>query len=59
MSASWRLTTTLHVIPAEDIQDHEESPLCWCKPKYVDEGIFVHRVFSEKYPAHEREAQWE
>jgi hypothetical protein len=30
-----------HVIPINDLREHECSEGCWCKP-YDDEGVWVH-----------------
>lgn len=32
----------LHIIPINDLREHEESPNCWCKPKVIDDvGVGV------------------
>lgn len=39
---------TYHILPINDIEDHEESSTCKCKPKVVfenNEMIIVHNSF--------------
>lgn len=32
-----------HVIPTNDLREHEASPSCWCKPTPdEDHDVFVH-----------------
>jgi hypothetical protein len=42
-----------HVIPRDDLRDHEDSADCWCKPQEDDEtpGLFIHNSLDgrEKY----------
>jgi hypothetical protein len=33
--------STLHVVPLNDIREHEDSSDCWCKPN-LDEGVWIH-----------------
>lgn len=33
--------TVIHVLPINDLCEHEETETCWCKPRY-DEGVIVH-----------------
>lgn len=49
--------SAVHVMPTNDIQEHEESLLCWCKPKLVEENLIFHNVFSDAYPIEERDIQ--
>ncbi len=32
-----------HVIPIEDLKEHEESPECWCNPTET-EAVWVHNA---------------
>jgi len=44
-----------HVLPNNDLKDHEETGLCWCKPTYED-GVYVHNSMDgrEKFETGER-----
>ena len=35
-----------HVIPVNDLKDHEMTQKCWCKPTedYVCPGLFIHHA---------------
>jgi hypothetical protein len=48
----------LHVIPIDDLRDHETSEACWCKPTPDDEepSVFIHHAMDgrEAYEAGER-----
>ncbi len=37
----------IHVLPINDLKDHEESEKCWCKP-VVDEGVCVHNSMDQR-----------
>lgn len=41
----------IHVMPTNDIKEHEESILCWCKPKYDEQEpkLIIHNAFAESY----------
>ncbi len=45
-----------HVIPINDIRDHTESVVCWCKPEFKD-GVYMHNSMDrrEEYERGERE----
>jgi hypothetical protein len=50
--------TTIHVMPRDDLREHEESEFCACKPKvkYTGEGrVIVHN----SYDGREVLEQWE
>ena len=32
-----------HAIPVNDLQPHEETPLCWCKPRLVKD-VYAHNA---------------
>ena len=35
----------LHVIPLNDLREHEVSPTCWCRPTPDEEhDVFVHHA---------------
>lgn len=39
-----------HIIPLDDLREHEESKDCWCKP-YEDEqtlDIWIHNALDER-----------
>lgn len=41
----------IHVIPINDIKEHEESINCWCCPTRdkEDPTVIIHNVFAEEY----------
>jgi hypothetical protein len=41
----------IHVMPINDIKEHEESLLCWCNPKQDTEepNVIIHNAFAEGY----------
>ena len=51
--------TTRHVIPIDDLRDHESSQVCWCNPTEDEEcpNLFVHHSMDgrEDYETGERE----
>ena len=41
----------IHVVPINDLREHEASVDCWCKPTEDDEGwpdIWVHHSMDER-----------
>lgn len=46
-------TETLHVIPVDDLRDHEATPTCWCRPTPLEDppNVFLHNAMDgrEKY----------
>ena len=42
----------MHVLPINDLREHEESRDCWCHPAY-DEGIVIHNSMDGR-EAHEQ-----
>lgn len=40
------LTQRWHVVPIDDLREHEDSAQCWCRPSEDDEepGVWVHRA---------------
>lgn len=46
-----------HVVPIDDIREHDLTPECWCGPTPDDEhDVFVHHALDEreKYETGER-----
>lgn len=45
----------VHILPLNDLRQHEESSDCWCEPK-IDGDIIVHNALDEreKYETGER-----
>ena len=41
---------TLHVIPINDLREHDNSPDCWCKPAQDDEEplLWVHNSMDRR-----------
>lgn len=35
------MTDDMHVVPLNDLRDHEAEETCWCRPT-EDEGVWVH-----------------
>jgi hypothetical protein len=50
----------VHVLPIDDIREHEASMSCWCRPTEDDEtdGLFVHHSMDgrEQFETGERKA---
>lgn len=46
-----KILNTIHVIPTNDIKEHEESISCWCVPRRdVEEpSVVIHNAFAEAY----------
>lgn len=42
-----------HVIPLNDLREHEESAGCWCEPVVNDDGVLVHNA-ADKRELYER-----
>jgi hypothetical protein len=34
-------TDRFHIIPVDDIKDHEDSSKCWCEPQILEGGLVV------------------
>jgi hypothetical protein len=32
----------VHVVPIDDLREHEPSPACWCRPREAEPRVFVH-----------------
>lgn len=50
MSKMWEVVrgrdAVRHVIPAEDVREHEPLAKCWCAPT-EDDGVLVHHATDE------------
>lgn len=45
----------LHVVPLDDLREHEASPDCWCKPVALDyDRIWVHPSMDRREHTKER-----
>lgn len=48
----------IHVVPVDDLREHDSRSTCWCNPTEDDEtpGLFVHHSMDqrEKYETGER-----
>lgn len=43
-----------HIVPVEDVREHETEPTCWCRPDWEAEGcMYVHHAMDER-EAYER-----
>jgi hypothetical protein len=59
------MTPALHIIPMDDLRDHEPSADCWCRPTldddFEDEGgdVYLHHALDgrELYESGERKLQ--
>lgn len=40
----------LHVIPVDDLREHETAPTCWCTPTEEEEtpGLWVHHSMDQR-----------
>lgn len=45
----------LHVVPLNDLREHDLNGSCWCRPDY-DDGVWVHHALDgrEMYETGER-----
>lgn len=41
----------IHIVPIDDLREHEDSIECWCQPDEVEDGVIVHNSLDgrEKY----------
>lgn len=47
---------TIHIVPSNDIKEHELTSMCWCNPETDKHLNYVeHKVFSDEYPEEERD----
>ena len=37
----------IHVIPINDLRDHDDSPACWCVPR-DDDGVWIHNSMDRR-----------
>lgn len=38
----------VHVVPANDMREHEPSSKCWCSPEITEFGSIVHASMDER-----------
>lgn len=40
----------VHVMPVNDLREHQESPECWCKPTPddVEPSLYVHHSMDQR-----------
>lgn len=41
------MSDVMHVLPINDLKEHEESESCWCNPEY-DEGVIIHNSMDRR-----------
>lgn len=41
------MTGTVHVLPVNDLRDHEETLDCWCRPR-EDDGVITHNSMDRR-----------
>jgi hypothetical protein len=55
--AKWRATCyehddgrrQAHVVPIDDLREHEDTPTCWCKPTPCeDEVVYTHHSLDQR-----------
>lgn len=56
------LTDTWHVVPIDDLRDHEPDKACWCRPTLNEEedgDVYIHHSLDgrELYETGERKLQ--
>lgn len=38
-----------HIVPVDDLREHELEPTCWCKPEWdSDDCTYVHNALDER-----------
>lgn len=48
---TWLVTTRengVHVVPVDDLRDHEFSEDCWCNPRIEEDVVIVHSSADER-----------
>ena len=38
----------IHVVPINDLREHDTECACWCNPTVVDEAVVVHNSMDER-----------
>lgn len=38
----------IHIVPIDDLKEHEDSIECWCNPYEVEEGVIVHNSMDRR-----------
>ena len=47
------MSERIHVVPIDDLREHEISPCCWCCPEEDEYGLVIHNAL-DKREAYER-----
>ena len=43
------MSERFHILPIDDLREHEPTPDCWCHPDEADEdGIVVHHAMDNR-----------
>lgn len=44
------MSTHWHIMPMNDLRDHEESPDCWCRPTQDadEDNVYVHHSMDRR-----------
>lgn len=37
----------IHVVPVDDLREHDTTASCWCRPTY-DDGVWVHHSMDRR-----------
>lgn len=50
------MTEQWHILPQNDLREHEDKLSCWCYPLLTSEGVIIHNALDEreKYETGER-----
>ena len=55
------MTDLMHVVPVDDLREHESSRHCWCRPVEHEEqpGLWIHNALDqrERYETQELKPQ--
>ena len=43
----YEINNSIHVIPEDDLKQHDYNPNCACNVKY-DSGIYIHNSYDER-----------
>lgn len=38
----------IHVVPTNDLREHEDSEACWCRPTEDEDGVIVHHSMDRR-----------
>lgn len=42
------MTDTPHVVPIDDLREHDPNCACWCHPILDDEGVVIHNAMDRR-----------